>query len=31
VLRLTVVQAPGARAMPADAFLRGHPVPRVAA
>jgi methionyl-tRNA formyltransferase len=31
VLRLTVVQAPGARAMPVDAFLRGHPVPRVAA
>ena len=27
-LRLEVVQPPGGRPMPADAFLRGHPVPR---
>jgi methionyl-tRNA formyltransferase len=27
VLRLDVVQPPGARPMPADAFLRGHPLP----
>jgi methionyl-tRNA formyltransferase len=27
VLRLDVVQPPGARPMPADAFLRGHSVP----
>jgi methionyl-tRNA formyltransferase len=31
VLRLDVVQPPGKRPMPADAYLRGHPAPRVAA
>jgi methionyl-tRNA formyltransferase len=31
VLRLDVVQPPGKRPMPADAYLRGHPPPRVAA
>ena len=31
VLRLDVVQPPGKRPMPADAYLRGHPLPRVAA
>jgi methionyl-tRNA formyltransferase len=31
VLRLSVVQPPGKRPMPADAYLRGHPAPRVAA
>jgi methionyl-tRNA formyltransferase len=29
-LRLNVLQPPGGRAMPADAYLRGHPVPRLA-
>lgn len=28
-LRLEVVQPPGGRPMPADAYLRGHPVPRL--
>jgi methionyl-tRNA formyltransferase len=28
VLRLLVVQPPGKRPMPADAYLRGHPLPR---
>jgi methionyl-tRNA formyltransferase len=31
VLRLDVVQPAGKRPMPADAYLRGHPPPRVAA
>ena len=31
VLRLDLVQPPGKRPMPADAYLRGHPPPRVAA
>ena len=31
LLRLDVVQPPGKRPMPADAYLRGHPPPRVAA
>jgi len=31
VLRLDVVQPTGKRPMPADAYLRGHPPPRVAA
>ena len=31
VLRLDVVQPPGGRPMPADAYLRGHPVPARAA
>lgn len=31
VLRLDVVQPPGKRPMSADAYLRGHPPPRVAA
>ncbi|HVO54323.1 MAG TPA: methionyl-tRNA formyltransferase [Solirubrobacterales bacterium] len=30
VLRLEVVQPPGGRPMPADAFLRGHELPRLA-
>jgi methionyl-tRNA formyltransferase len=30
VLRLSLVQPPGGRTMPADAFLRGHPVPELA-
>ncbi len=30
VLRLDVVQPPGKRPMPGDAYLRGHPPPRVA-
>ena len=30
VLRLDVVQPAGKRPMPADAYLRGHPPPRVA-
>jgi methionyl-tRNA formyltransferase len=29
VLRLDTVQPPGKRSMPADAYLRGHPVPRL--
>jgi methionyl-tRNA formyltransferase len=29
VLRLDVVQPPGRRPMPVDAYLRGHPVPRL--
>jgi methionyl-tRNA formyltransferase len=31
VLRLDVVQPPGKRPMPADAYLRGHPPPKIAA
>jgi methionyl-tRNA formyltransferase len=27
LLRLAVVQPPGKRPMPADAYLRGHPLP----
>jgi methionyl-tRNA formyltransferase len=30
-LRLALLQPPGKRPMPADAYLRGHPVPRLAA
>ena len=30
VLRLDVVQPPGRRPMPAEAYLRGHPVPQLA-
>jgi len=30
-LRLDVLQPPGKRPMPADAYLRGHPVPSLAA
>jgi methionyl-tRNA formyltransferase len=30
VLRILVVQPPGKRPMPADAYLRGHPPPRLA-
>jgi methionyl-tRNA formyltransferase len=30
LLRLAVLQPPGGRPMPADAYLRGHPAPRLA-
>jgi methionyl-tRNA formyltransferase len=30
-LRLEVVQPPGGKPMPVDAYLRGHPLPKLAA